>query len=75
MFITLILKKKGVRTQFEIECQCGGHSDTKKFMTILQILVFKSNLWKNLYLFKQYIFIVKKIIFFAEKCGNALSRP
>ena len=26
---------------FEIESRCGGHSVTKKFMTILQILVAK----------------------------------
>ena len=25
-------------TQFEIECRCGRHSVTKKFMTILQKL-------------------------------------
>ena len=38
-----------IKTQFEIECRCGGHSVTKKFMTILQILVAKPKLWKNLY--------------------------
>ena len=38
-----------LRTQFEIECRCGGHSVTKKFKTILQILLAKPKLWKNLY--------------------------
>ena len=26
------------RTQFEIECRCGGHSATIKFLNIFQIL-------------------------------------
>ena len=34
-------------TQFEIECRCGGHSVTKKFKTILQLLLAKPKLWKN----------------------------
>ena len=33
------------KPQFEIECRCGGHSFTKKFMTILKILVPKPKLW------------------------------
>ena len=37
------------KTQFEIECRCGRHSVTKKFMTILQILVDKLKSWKNIY--------------------------
>ena len=41
-----------LKTQFEIECRCGGHSVTKKVMTILQILVAKPKLWKNLYFYK-----------------------
>ena len=61
-------------TQFEIECRCGGHSVTKKFMTILQILVAKPKLWKNLYFYKEYIFNPKNT-FLAEKLKNALSRP
>ena len=32
------------KTEFEIECRCGGHSVTKEFLTILQILVAKSKL-------------------------------
>ena len=60
-------------TQFEIECRYGGHSVTKKFTAILQILVAKNNLWKNLYFYKQYIFNVKKkSLFFAEKWESAL---
>ena len=39
-------------TQFEIECRCGGHSVTKKFKTILQILLAKPKLWKNSYIYK-----------------------
>ena len=62
-------------TQFEIECRCGEHSVTKKFMTILQILVAKSKLWKNLYFYKEYIFNLKIDFFLAEKWENALSRP
>ena len=34
-------------TQFEIECRFGGHSVTKKFKTILQILLAKPKLWKK----------------------------
>ena len=40
------------KTQFEIECRCGGHSVTKKFKTILQILLAKPKLWKNLWFYK-----------------------
>ena len=36
-------------TQFEIECRFGGYTVTKKFKTILQILLAKPKLWKNLY--------------------------
>ena len=43
---------KLVMTQFEIECRCGGHSVTKKFKTILQILLAEPKLWKNLYFYK-----------------------
>ena len=39
-------------TQFETECRCGGHSVTKKFKTILQIVLAKPQLWKNLYFYK-----------------------
>ena len=39
-------------TQFEIEWRCGGHSVTKKFKTILQILRAKPKLWKKLYSYK-----------------------
>ena len=46
-------------TQFEIECRCGGHSVTKKLMTILKILVAKPELWKLLNFYKIYIFNVK----------------
>ncbi len=62
-----------VTTQFEIECRCGGHSVTKKFMTILQILVAKPKLWKNLYFYKEYIFNLK-IKFFGWKMGRC-SKP
>jgi hypothetical protein len=58
-------------TQFEIECRCGGHSVTKKFMTILQILVAKTKWWKNLYFYKKYIFNLK-IHFFWLKSGKML---
>ena len=40
------------KTQFEIECRFGGHTVTKKFKTILQILLAKPKLWKNLYFYK-----------------------
>ena len=62
-------------TQFKIECRCGGHSVTKKFMTILQILVAKPKLWKKLYFYKEYIFNVKIHFFLAEKWKHALSHP
>ena len=39
-------------TQFEIECRFGGHSVTKKFKTIWQILLAKPKLWKNLNFYK-----------------------
>ena len=39
-------------TQFEIECRFGGHSVTKKFKTIWQILLAKPKLWNNLYFYK-----------------------
>ena len=39
-------------TQFEIENRCGEHSITKKFKTILQILLAKPKLLKNLYFYK-----------------------
>ena len=42
----------GHMTQFEIECRCGGHTVTKKFKTILQILLAKPKLWKKLYFYK-----------------------
>ena len=58
-------------TQFEIECMCGGHSVTKKFMTILQMLVAKPKLWKNLYFYKEYIFNLK-INFVWLKSGKML---
>jgi hypothetical protein len=58
-------------SQFEIECRFGGHSVTKMFMTILQILVAKPNLWKNLYFYKKYIFNLK-IPFFWLKSGKML---
>ena len=45
--------------QFEIECRYGGHRVTKKFMTILQILMAKPKLWKKLYIHREYIFNVK----------------
>ena len=40
-------------------------------MTILQILVAKPKLWKNLYFYRQYIFN-KKITFFLLKSGKML---
>ena len=45
-----ILLWKFPNTQFEIVCRFGGHSVTKKFKTIWQILLAKPKLWKNLYL-------------------------
>ena len=42
-------------TQFEFECRCGGHSVTKKFKTILQIMWAKPKLWK-IYIFKNNTF-------------------
>ena len=69
------LINESCRTQFEIECRCGGHSVPKKFMTILQILVAKPKLWKIFYLYKEYIFNLKVHFFLAEKWQNALSRP
>ena len=57
--------------KFEIECRCGGHSITKKFKTILQILLAKPKLWTNLYFYKLYIFNVK-INFFLLKSGKML---
>ena len=39
-------------TQFEIECRCGGHSVTKKFKTILQLLLAKPKLLKKLNFYK-----------------------
>ena len=56
-------------TQFEIECRCGRHSVTKKFMTILQILVAKTKFWKKLYFYKEYIFNLKNN-FFGWKVGK-----
>ena len=62
-----------LKTQFEIECRCGGHSVTKKFMTILKILAAKPKLWKNLYFYKEYICNLKNYFLLAEKLENALS--
>ena len=39
-------------TQFEIEFRFGGHTVTKKFKTILQILLAKPKQRKNLYFYK-----------------------
>ena len=33
-----------IKTQFEIECRSGGHSVTKKFSAVLQVLVSKLKL-------------------------------
>ena len=46
-----------LRTQFEIECRCDGHSVTKKFMTILPILVAKLNCGK-IYIFIRITFSI-----------------
>ena len=64
-----------VRTQFEIECMCGGHSVTKKFMTILQILVAKLKLWRNLYFYKEYIFNLKNNFFWLKSWKMLLAVP
>ena len=45
--------------QFEIECKCGGHRVTNKFMTICQILVAKPKLWSKFIFFKAIHFIEK----------------
>ena len=58
------LQTKNPKTQFEIERRCGGHSVTKKFVKILQILLAKHRFWKKLYCYKQYIFNVKIHFFF-----------
>ena len=60
------------KMEIEIEWRCGGHSVTKKFMTILKILVAKHKWWKNLYFNKQNIFNVKIYFFFAEKTKKIL---
>ena len=44
-------------------------------MTILQILVAKPKLCKNLYFYKEYIFNVKNYFLLAEKWENALTIP
>jgi hypothetical protein len=62
-------------TQFEIECRCGGHSVTKKFMTILQILVAKPKLWKYLYFYKEYIFNLKDHFFWLKSGKMLLAVP
>ena len=69
--IQLLSHSKTGTTQFEIECRCGGHSVTKQFMTIYQILVSKPKLWKKLYFYKQYIFNIK-IHFFLLTSGKVL---
>ena len=50
--VKFLVGKNLVMTQFEIECRCGGHSITKQFKIILQILLAKPKLWKNLYFYK-----------------------
>ena len=60
-------------TQFDIEFRCGGHSVTKKFMTILQILLAKPKLWKkkSLY-FISNTFSMLKFTFFLLENGKML---
>ena len=60
-----------LRTQFEIECRCGGHSVTKKFKTILQILLAKPKLWK-IYIFISNTFSMLKFTFFLLKSWKML---
>ena len=61
-----------IKTQFEIECRCGGYRVTKKFKTILQTFVAKAKLWKDLYFYKQYMVNVRNHFFFLLKRGEKL---
>ena len=47
--IMLCLNTLNPMTQLELEIRYGGHSVTKQFMTIFQILVAKPKSWKHLY--------------------------
>ena len=46
-------------TQFEIEFRSGGHSVTKKFLIVLQVLCKNLN-YRNVYIFLGNMFSMKK---------------